>query len=169
MSAKYKAEAKAKAKRQDLSLKAILFFNSHFWILVLAYVAFVFIGGAVFVWLEPEHEGIINGIYWADTVGMTVGFGDVTPKTDTGKIFYMIFNKPLVWVLTSLIIAKFVTAVLLSHNTQTHQEQELVFIYLENISRYLKLPVYKQPHDFLDDEEWEPVIIEGPGAVPQES
>jgi hypothetical protein len=57
--------------------------------IVLAFIA-VFGGGVAFA--HFEGTSIFNGIYWANTTVNTVGYGDVSAQTDTGKILSMVLQ-----------------------------------------------------------------------------
>lgn len=42
-------------------------------------------GGAAFQAAEEKHHSLADSIYWAITTMTTVGYGDLSPKTETGK------------------------------------------------------------------------------------
>lgn len=44
-------------------------------------------GGFAFVAVErPQHLSTVDGLWWAVTTVTTVGYGDITPKSDTGRL-----------------------------------------------------------------------------------
>jgi len=47
-----------------------------------------------FVGEEPEFERLPTFIYWYATTASTIGYGDVTPKTDTGRLINALFVYP---------------------------------------------------------------------------
>jgi len=56
----------------------------------------VLVGGLYYALEAPESvvkgpRGLFHGMYWALTVWTTVGFGDISPKTDKGKLFTMVW------------------------------------------------------------------------------
>ena len=67
------------------------------WWVLLAFL----IGHMVAVWLlmhfvgeEPEFERLPTFIYWYATTASTIGYGDVTPKTDVGRLINAFFVYP---------------------------------------------------------------------------
>lgn len=58
----------------------------------LCFVAAWTIGGAcVMRFLEPPKYEFIDMVYWAGASLMTVGYGDITPKTNFGKVFAIFY------------------------------------------------------------------------------
>jgi voltage-gated potassium channel len=53
-------------------------------ILLAVAVACMLVGAALFA--ATQHLSFGTGVYWAITTATTVGYGDVTPKTDAGRI-----------------------------------------------------------------------------------
>src|SRR4028118_64266 len=47
-----------------------------------------------FVGEEPEFERLPTFIYWYTTTASTVGYGDVAPKTDAGRLINALFVYP---------------------------------------------------------------------------
>ncbi len=143
--------------------RALLYLSDHMMVLAVLYVASLLLGGLLFVWIEPGYtsKDLLDGVYWSDTVAMTVGFGDISPKSTWGKVFYIFYSKVWVWGLTPLIIAKIVTVIMFAKGSFTHNEQEWLFASIENICKHLGLPVYRQPHDFMEHEEWELTTTKG--------
>ena len=65
------------------------FFYDNLWIVFVVYVC-----GAVAILQsleEPQLDKTIDAIYFIAITVTTVGYGDVTPKTDRGKMFVMLF------------------------------------------------------------------------------
>lgn len=57
--------------------------------IVLAFIA-VFGGGLAFAHIEGIS--VFDGVYWANTTVNTVGYGDVSPTTNEGKLLSMILQ-----------------------------------------------------------------------------
>jgi voltage-gated potassium channel len=74
------------------------------YILITAYIA---------LYIEPDtFESYLNAIYWVLTTLATVGFGDYSPTTDSGKIFTIVLYITGIG-LVSVFISKVITSVYL--------------------------------------------------------
>jgi voltage-gated potassium channel len=61
-----------------------------------------------FVGEEPEFERLPTFIYWYSTTASTIGYGDVTPKTDEGRLINALFVYPGAIAIFTTIITKFI-------------------------------------------------------------
>lgn len=68
----------------------------HWWVLFLFLV-----GHMVATWLlmrfvgeEPEFARLPTFVYWYATTASTIGYGDITPKTDVGRLINVLFVYP---------------------------------------------------------------------------
>jgi voltage-gated potassium channel len=68
------------------------------------------LGGVLFARVEPD-VGVGDGLYWAVTTVTTVGYGDVVPTTDAGKVlavYVMLIGAAFLAILTGAIAQRFV-------------------------------------------------------------
>ena len=56
------------------------------WQICLLAAAMLAVGGAGFLWLEPDVASYGDGVWLAFTTGATVGYGDLTPSTPASRI-----------------------------------------------------------------------------------
>jgi len=61
-----------------------------------------------FVGEEPEFERLPTFIYWYATTASTIGYGDVTPKTDAGRLINALFVYPGAIAIFTTIVTKFI-------------------------------------------------------------
>lgn len=54
------------------------------------WVVLVIIGGTLF-YARVEHWRLLDALYFTIITLTTVGYGDLTPKTDAGKIFTIVY------------------------------------------------------------------------------
>jgi voltage-gated potassium channel len=62
-----------------------------------------------FVSEEPEFERLPTFIYWYATTASTIGYGDVTPKTDEGRLINALFVYPGAIAIFTTIVTKFIS------------------------------------------------------------
>ena len=75
----------------------------------------IFFGGATF-YHYVERWRYIDALYFSAATMTTVGYGDITPKTDAGKIFTIIF------VFAGVGIALYSLSLLASHFVEAREE-----------------------------------------------
>ena len=96
------------------NLKSLLetLFNSRRLRTILIGLFFVIIFfGYIFYITEPTVESIGDGFYWALVTVTTVGYGDITPTTPSGKLiasFLILLGLGLIATITAIVSAKFI-------------------------------------------------------------
>jgi voltage-gated potassium channel len=71
----------------------------------------VFVGGGLLMFFEPKAERFRDGIWWAVVTITTVGYGDITPETGSGRLVatvLMLMGIGLVATLAASVAAYFV-------------------------------------------------------------
>ena len=96
------------------NLKSLLetLFNSRRLRTILIGLSFVItLFGYIFYITEPTIESIGDGFYWALVTVTTVGYGDITPTTPSGKLiasFLILLGLGLIATITAIVSAKFI-------------------------------------------------------------
>ena len=96
------------------NLKSLLetLFNSRRLRTILIGLIFVVIFfGYIFYITEPTVESIGDGFYWALVTVTTVGYGDITPITPSGKLIasiLILLGLGLIATITAIVSAKFI-------------------------------------------------------------
>lgn len=96
-------------------------------------VGTVFVGGAVFAGVEKDQAlSSWDGVWWAITTVTTVGYGDIYPESEGGRIIgitIMLVGIGFVALLTAFIADRFITA-----TGATEEKEDLILVELQKIS-----------------------------------
>jgi voltage-gated potassium channel len=84
-------------------------------------------GGAAFAAVEPEQQlSTWDGVWWAIVTVTTVGYGDLAPQTDAGRLIaiaVMLIGIGLIAVLTAAAAERFLRA---QRNSSNSNDREVV-------------------------------------------
>ncbi len=86
------------------------------------FIVLLIIGSTAF-YIETEHWSVIDALYFSVTTMATVGYGDLVPKTDVGKVFTMIYVFLSIGAFVSF-TAKCVQITLLSHQNKKNNKSQ---------------------------------------------
>lgn len=81
------------------------------------------LGAWGFMLLEQGHS-YGESFYWAWVTSMSIGYGDISPASSGGRIIAVLLGAFVLYVITPLVVGKFVMSALEDQNAFTHEEQE---------------------------------------------
>ena len=93
------------------SLLETLFNSRRLRTILIGLIIVVIFFGYIFYITEPKVESIGDGFYWALVTVTTVGYGDITPTTPSGKLiasFLILLGIGLIATITAIVSAKFI-------------------------------------------------------------
>ncbi|MCF7834575.1 potassium channel family protein [Candidatus Gracilibacteria bacterium] len=99
------------------------FFSNLLLIEIIVIILVIIIGAVIFHYIEGLHFG--DALYFTVTTMSTIGFGDITPQTDLGKIFvsiYAIIGVPLFISVSGLILESRFNRHIKSYVSKFHKE-----------------------------------------------
>lgn len=117
-----KAVAVAPKRKKKPLLNRI--FTQMFYALVAWWVC-IYVGAELFQ--NYENVRFIDAFYWAVQVATSTGPGDVAPKTDEGKILFIVYNNFVTVFLLLYLGANIVARVIKNSDLMSHNEQEWLF------------------------------------------
>jgi hypothetical protein len=91
--------------------------------LALLYMFVLLVIAAVFHSVEVGHD-FFESFWWACTTATTVGYGDIFPKTELGRISGIVLMHFVPFFIQPLITARMAATLIVNNDAFTHAEQE---------------------------------------------
>ena len=76
---------------------------------------------ALFMWVEQQD--FTTSLYWAGATATSTGYGDITPKTDGGKILAFVLMHISIFCIAPLIVVRLIDRLNENRDAFTHEEQ----------------------------------------------
>lgn len=92
---------------------------------ILAYVATRLLAALLFHLIEGWT--FAEGWWWGEVASLTIGYGDIAPKTTTGRLLAMPFHFFWVYYINLALGAHLITFLIRNAHVLTHHEQEWLF------------------------------------------
>ena len=115
--------------------KMLMYLANRIYLILGIYVASLLLGAATFAHLEAKSFS--DGLWWATVTAMTVGYGDLTPATQAGRIAAVLFGHFWIFVVIPMIIANIILNLIEDKNVFTDEEQKEMMKRLENMETLL--------------------------------
>lgn len=81
--------------------------------------------GAI-LFMLAENQPWEESFYWAWVTSMSIGYGDISPVTTGGRLVAILLGAFVLYVITPLVVGKFVMSAIHDSNAFDHAEQEQV-------------------------------------------
>lgn len=85
-----------------------------------------------------EGKTVADSLWYASVTSLTIGYGDITPLTQTGRLVAMIFAHFWVFGIAPLIITNMLSSTLEDRDKFSHEEQEEIKFLLKSIAQNQK-------------------------------
>ena len=74
-------------------------------------------------------EGIpwLDAFYWAGITATSLGYGDITPKTEIGKLVAYLWAHVAIYGIAPLVVVRYMENIMGQRDTFTHAEQQRMF------------------------------------------
>ena len=103
---------------------------------------------AAFLFQTIEHRTFFEGIWWACVTALTIGYGDLSPATLSGRIMGVFFSHFWVFVIAPMIIGNIISKILQDKQKFTHEEQEWHEKALKAMAEHQGIILPPSPSDF---------------------
>lgn len=104
---------------------------------VVVYYAITMIVSAV-LFHSVEKVDFADALYWSGVTMTTVGYGDISPHTLTGKVISVLLANFSIFFLAPLIVVRMIEHLVDNRDRFSHEEQEDLKLRLERIESLLK-------------------------------
>ena len=125
---------------------SLQYVTNRLWLIFCIYAVTMLMASSLFAVLE--HHRFIDGLWWATATSLTIGYGDITPKTDAGKWVGIVFGHVWFFLIAPMVIANLTARLLQNRNLFTDHEQRWMMGSLEKIADRLGLDLDDQPNPF---------------------
>jgi hypothetical protein len=103
---------------------------------------------AAFLFAHFENKGFMDGIWWACVTSLTIGYGDLSPVSIEGRLMAIVFAHFWIFCIIPMIVANFITHMLVDKGAFTHEEQEWQEKSLQKIAEKMGVTLDPPPRDF---------------------
>jgi len=84
-----------------------------------------------------ESADLLNSLYWSIVTATTLGYGDFSPSTTTGKVLTSVLICLMVFLFIPTITANLASKLIVNRDAFTHEEQEQIKDGIEDLRRTL--------------------------------
>ena len=101
--------------------KILMYVANRIWLILGIYLASLLLGAATFALVEGKSFG--DGLWWATVTALTIGYGDLTPATTTGRIIGILFGHFWIFMVIPMIVANIILNLVEDKHAFTDDEQ----------------------------------------------
>jgi len=109
----------------------ILWFSSSLWRVAALYLVSIFICSVAFSIIEART--LAESLWWASVTSLTIGYGDISPVTHSGRLLASVFSHFWVFGIAPLVITNMLGIVTEDRNAFTDEEQKEMLALLRSI------------------------------------
>lgn len=115
-------------------------------IILAIYVVSLFLAAQMFHVIEGKPFS--DGLWWACVTALTIGYGDLSPATTSGRFMAQIFSHFWIFGIAPMIIGNIISKILQDKQKFTHEEQEWQEKSIKAIADSLGVTLEPSPTDF---------------------
>lgn len=115
--------------------KFIVFIANRVWLILAIYVGSILLSSLLFAFVEVRT--FWDGLWWSVVTSLSIGYGDITPVTASGKAIGITFGHFWIFAVIPMIVTNIIIRVLEDQNAFTDSEQREVIERIKNIEAML--------------------------------
>ena len=104
--------------------------------LLLYYVVLILVTAVAFSVIESKS--IADSLYWAGITATSIGYGDITPATLSGKLLAIFLGHMSLFVIVPLVVVRLTQRIIDNHHEFTDEEQQYVLDTMKMIRKQIE-------------------------------
>lgn len=112
-------------------MKYFLKLTNSFKYIFFSYIVSLILASILFSYFE--NHSFFDSLYWSCVTSLTIGYGDLSPTTTSGKILAIVFGHFWIFLIIPSIISLIITNLIQDQNEFTHTEQEEIKAMLKEL------------------------------------
>ena len=104
--------------------------------LTIIYLSVILLSASLFSYFEGK--GIWDSIWWAFVTGLSIGYGDIYPVTDMGKVVGILLGHVVLLFIIPLIVTRLVERMIDNKHQFTDEEQNKLFKDVVKIKNHIR-------------------------------
>ncbi len=112
--------------------QSILWFSASLWRVAALYVSSILVCSCLFSFIEAKT--LAESLWWACVTSLTIGYGDIAPVTNEGRLLGAVFAHFWVFGIAPLVITNILNIVTEDRNAFTDEEQVEMMALLRSIN-----------------------------------
>jgi voltage-gated potassium channel len=111
--------------------------------LAAAYAVLLLLAAALFMYFESLP--FLDSLYWAGTTATSTGYGDISPKTVSGRVLAVALMHISIFGVAPMIIVRLIDRLNENRDAFTHEEQEAILARLDRIETLIAAQAAAHP------------------------
>lgn len=125
--------------------KTLMYVANRIWLILAIYVFSLLLGAMTFSLVEAKSFS--DGLWWAAVTALTIGYGDLTPVTATGRVIGVLFGHFWIFMVIPMIVANIILHLVEDKHAFTDDEQRELMERLKTVETLLHARHGQEKHE----------------------
>lgn len=122
-----------------------MYVANRIWLILSIYVVSLLLGAITFSLVEAKSFS--DGLWWATVTALTIGYGDLTPVTPTGRVIGVLFGHFWIFMVIPMIVANIILHLVEDKHAFTDDEQRELMARLKTVETLLHARQEQEKHE----------------------